>query len=113
MEQFNFWIQAIVSILSGIAVLIPLAVKLIEYVKKNTQEKNWSQMLVLVMNLMAKAEEMFDKGADRKEWVLSELHAMAHTLNYEIDWDVVSEMIDKICDVSKEINPPKNQKVSA
>ena len=106
MEQFNFWLQAIISILSGIAVLIPLAVKLIEYVKKNTQEKNWSQLMVLVMNLMAKAEEMFDKGADKKEWVLAELHAMAHTLNYEIDWNVVSEMIDKICDVTKEVNPP-------
>ena len=108
MEQFNFWIQAIVSILSGIAVLIPLALKLIEYVKKNAQEKNWSQLMVLVMNLMGKAEEMFDKGADRKEWVLSELRAIAHTLNYEIDWDVVSEMIDKICDASKEINPSKS-----
>jgi len=107
MDQFNFWLQAIISVLSGIAVLIPLALKLIEYVKKNTQEKNWSQLMVLVMNLMAKAEEMFDKGAEKKEWVLAELQAMAHTLNYEIDWDVVSEMIDKICDASKEINPPQ------
>lgn len=59
---------------------------------------------MLVMNLMAKAEEMFDTGADKKEWVLSELHAIAHTLNYDIDWNVVSEMIDKICEISKEIN---------
>lgn len=104
MAQFNFWIQAIISILSGIAILVPLIFKLIEYVKKNAKDKNWSQMLMLVMNLMAKAEEMFDKGADKKEWVLAELHAIAHTLNYDIDWDVVSEMIDKICDISKEIN---------
>lgn len=107
MEQFNFWIQAIISILSGIAVLVPLVVALIKYVGKSTKEKNWSQMLVLVMELMAKAEEMFDKGADKKEWVLAELHAVAHTLNYDIDWDVVSDMIDKICDISKEVNPPK------
>ena len=104
MEQFNFWIQAIISILSGVAIIVPLVIKLIEYVQKSAKEKNWSQMLVLVMNLMAKAEEMFDKGADKKEWVLAELHAVANTLNYDIDWDVVSEMIDKICDISKEIN---------
>lgn len=42
MDQFNFWIQAIISILSGIAILVPLIVKLVEYVKKNTKEKNWS-----------------------------------------------------------------------
>lgn len=104
MEHFNFWIQAIISILSGIAVLVPLMVKLIDYVKKSTKEKNWNQMLKLVMNLMAEAEDKFDKGADKKEWVMGELKAMANTLNYDIDWNVVSDMIDKICDVSKEIN---------
>ena len=104
MEQFNFWIQAIISILSGVAVLVPLIVKLVQYVQANTKEKNWSSLMVLVMNLMAQAEQMFDKGADKKEWVMNELKAVASTLNYEIDWNVVSEMIDKICDVSKEIN---------
>ena len=104
MEQFNFWIQAIISILSGIAVLVPLIVKLVQYVQANAKEKNWSSLMVLVMNLMAQAEQMFDKGADKKEWVINELKAVASTLNYEIDWNVVSEMIDKICDVSKEIN---------
>lgn len=104
MEQFNFWIQAIISILSGILVLTPLVIKLIDYVKKSTKEKNWNQMLKLVMNLMAEAEDKFDKGADKKEWVMGELKAMADTLNYDIDWNVVSDMIDKICDVSKEIN---------
>lgn len=104
MEHFNFWIQTIISILSGIAVLVPLVFKLIDYVKASTKEKNWNQMLKLVMNLMAEAEDKFDKGADKKEWVISELKAMAGTLNYNIDWNVVSDMIDKICDVSKEIN---------
>jgi len=104
MEQFNFWIQALISILSGIAVLVPLFVKLAEYIEKATKEKNWAQMLQLVMNLMAEAEKKFSEGADRKEWVLAELKAAAKTLNYDIDWDVVSDMIDKLCDLSKEIN---------
>lgn len=104
MNQFNFWLQAIISILSGIAVLTPLIITLIRYVKDAVKEKNWNQMLQLVMNLMAKAENMFDIGAEKKEWVLAELHAAADTLNYDIDWVVVSEMIDKICDISREIN---------
>jgi len=104
MEHFNFWIQAIISILSGIAVLVPLMIKLIQFIQANTREKNWNQMLKLVMNLMAEAEDKFDRGADKKEWVMGELQAMAGTLNYDIDWDVVSDMIDKICDVSKELN---------
>jgi len=106
MDQFNFWIQAIISILSGIAVIVPLIAALVKYVHKAAQEKNWTQMIILVMNLMAEAEKMFEIGAERKEWVLAELHAVADTLNYEIDWVVVSEMIDSICEVSKEVNPP-------
>ena len=104
MDQFSFWIQAIISVLSGIAVLVPLIIKLIEYIKKSVQEKNWNQMLKLVMNLMAEAEELYDTGAERKEWVLQELHAMADTLNYTIDWVVVSDMIDALCDMAREVN---------
>lgn len=104
MDQFSFWIQAIISVLSGIAVLVPLIIKLIEYIKKSVQEKNWNQMLKLVMNLMAEAEELYDTGAERKEWVLQELHAVADTLNYTIDWVVVSDMIDALCDMAREVN---------
>ena len=104
MDQFSFWIQAIISVLSGIAVLVPLIIKLVEYIKKSVQEKNWNQMLKLVMNLMAKAEEMYDTGAEKKEWVLAELHAVADTLNFPIDWVVVSDMIDALCEMAKEVN---------
>lgn len=104
MEQFNFWIQAIISILSGIAVLVPLMIKLVQFTQAAAKEKNWSQILKLVMSLMADAEDNFDVGADKKEWVMGQLKALANTINYDIDWDVISEMIDKICDVSKEIN---------
>lgn len=104
MEQFNFWIQAIISILSGVAVLVPLMIKLIQFVQAGVKEKNWSQVLKLVMSLMADAEDNFESGAEKKEWVMGQLKALASSINYDIDWDVISEMIDKICDVSKEIN---------
>lgn len=104
MEQFNFWIQAIISILSGIAVLVPLMFKLIQFVQAGVKEKNWSQVLKLVMSLMADAEDNFESGAEKKEWVINQLKALAGSIDYNIDWDVISEMIDKICDVSKEIN---------
>ena len=104
MEQFNFWIQAIISVLSGIAVLIPMIIKLVDFSKQVIKEKNWSQMLRLVMNLMAEAEELYETGAERKEWVLKELRAMADSLNYDIDWEVLSQMIDALCDMAHEVN---------
>ena len=104
MEQFNFWLQLLIQILSGIAILVPLMVKLVRVIQVAAKEKNWSQVLKLVMNLMEEAEQKYTDGATRKEWVISELKAVSKTLNYDIDWDVISDMIDKICAASKKIN---------
>ena len=104
MEQFSFWIQAIISVLSGIAVLIPLIIKMTQAIQQAVKEKNWSQILKLVLNLMTDAEEKFETGAERKEWVISQLQIISGSINYDIDWSIINEMIDKICDAAKEIN---------
>lgn len=102
------WYEIIISILTGLSVTIPLVIKLVEYVQKAAKEKNWSALLALVMNLMAEAENKFEHGADKKEWVLSMVEASAKTINYDIDLEQVGELIDSLCDMSKMVNPPKN-----
>ena len=101
------WYEILISILSGIAATIPLVIKLVEYVKKAIQEKNWNQLVSLVMNLMTEAEGKFDNGEDRKQWVLSMVEASAKTINYEVDLEQVAELIDALCRMSKKVNPPK------
>ena len=104
MENFSFWIQAIISVLSGILVLVPLAAKLVQYIKQSIKEKNWNSLLRLIMNLMEEAEKNFDEGSLKKDWVISELTALQKTINYDIDWEVGSEMIDELCKMTKKIN---------
>ena len=36
------WVSLIVSILTGLAAAIPLAVQLVKYVQKAVKEKNWN-----------------------------------------------------------------------
>ena len=69
------------TILTGLATCIPLAVKLVEYVKTATKEKNWANLLGLVMSLMEQAEKKFDDGATRKEWVMAMVKASADYIN--------------------------------
>lgn len=102
------WINYAISILSGLAVAIPLVIKLVEYVKKSIREKNWSKLLDLVMNLMKEAETKFETGAEKKEWVLAMVKASADTINYDIDTNAVSELIDSLCDMTKVVNAPSN-----
>ena len=59
-------LELIIEILAGLMIVIPLVVKLIEYVKKSILEKNWHNLIHLLLNLIATAEEKFDNGADRK-----------------------------------------------
>lgn len=100
------WHEITISILTGLITAIPLVIKLVEYVKKAIQEKNWNNLLKLVMNLMAEAEQKFEKGTDKKEWVLSMIEASAKTINYDVDLEQVGELIDSLCDMSKLVNAP-------
>ncbi len=63
-------------------------------------------MLDMVMKYMETAEEKFETGAEKKEWVLAMVKASADTINYDIDLTVIGEMIDRLCDMSNVINPP-------
>jgi hypothetical protein len=101
------WYEVIVEILKGLIVVIPLVVGLVKYVKKAIQEKNWQQLVNLVMNLMAEAEGKFDNGADRKQWVLAAIEASAKTINYPIDLEQIGKLIDDLCAMSKQVNAPK------
>ena len=98
------WVELVVAILSGLAACIPLVVQLVKYCQKAVREKNWNQLLKLVMNLMEEAETKFETGADRKEWVLTCIKASADQINYEIDMDEVSKLIDSLCNMTKVVN---------
>lgn len=60
----------------------------------------------MVMKYMETAEEKFDNGADRKEWVLAMVKASSETVNYDIDMERISKLIDDLCKMSKKVNAP-------
>ena len=97
-------VSLIVALLSGLATCIPLAYKLVQYVKKATQEKNWNALLGLVINLMEQAEKKFTDGATRKEWVMAMVQTSAEYINYPIDNVALGKLIDALCDMSKIVN---------
>ncbi len=103
------WMKYIVTILSGLAATIPLVIQLVKYVQRAAQEKNWNRMLDLLMGYMERAEEMFDVGADRKEWVMAMIKASAEAINYDVDMDAISALIDSLCSMSKVVNGPAGE----
>lgn len=103
------WLKYVVAILSGLATCIPLVVQLVKYVSAAVKERNWNQLVTMVMNLMAEAEGKFDNGLERKDWVMMMIEVNAKTINYDVDMNQVSDMIDALCDLTKLVNPPAEQ----
>lgn len=97
-------LKFVAAIASGLAAAIPLAIKLVECAKQVIKERNWNIVIQKVMDLMEVAETKFAEGAERKEWVLAMLKAGADGINYDIDYDAIADMIDRLCDMSKIVN---------
>ena len=97
----------IIAILSGCAVCIPLAIKLVQYVSTSVKEKNWSDIVKLAIEYMTDAELKFTDNETRKQWVLGMVKSSAKSVNYDLD-DVslhkIGDMIDSICLAAKTIN---------
>lgn len=101
------WISLIASILSGLAVCIPLVYQLIKYVRSAAAESRWDDLLRLVIKNMTTAEGLFETGAERKEWVMGLLTANAASVGYDLkpeDVTKISKMIDDLCAMSKVVN---------
>lgn len=103
------WVKWIVAILSGLTTAIPLTIQLVRYVKKAVQEKNWPEIVRIVTGYMERAEKMFENGADRKEWVLAMVKASSELVEYDLDMNKISELIDSLCDMSKVVNGDKKE----
>lgn len=100
-------VSLIVAVLTGLAACIPLAVKLVQYIQKAVQEKNWGALLGLVVDLMEEAETKFDEGATRKEWVMAMVQISAEYIAYPIDTAALSDLIDALCDMTNVVNAPE------
>lgn len=100
-------VSLVVAVLSGLAACIPLAVKLVQYVQKAAEEKNWGQLLGLLVDLMEEAEQKFSEGATRKEWVMAMVQTSAEYIAYPMDTQALSDLIDSLIAMTKAINAPE------
>lgn len=100
----NDAMQFIVSVCSGLVVVLPVVFQLIKYVKEAAREKQWDRLMKLVIDLMTTAEDRFDKGDDKKAYVLALAESAAASVGATWDRQKVSDMIDAMIAMSKVVN---------
>ena len=103
------WAKLIISNLTGIAAIIALVISLVKYVKQAIKEKNWPQVVKMVSDYMEQAEDMFDSGADRKQWVMAMVQVSADSVKYNITMTEIGQLIDDLCAMSKVVNGEKKE----
>ena len=101
------WYEIIISILSGIATCVPLVISLVKYIQKAAKEKNWNKLVVVISNFIAEAETLFHDGASKKDYVINSVLAIAKTIDYPVDKDMLGELIDSLVALSKKVNIEK------
>lgn len=106
MDYIKF-IDIAIAILTGLSVCIPLVLKLVAVVKENVAEKNWNEIVKIVIAQMVEAEKNYTEGAAKKAWVMNQMRVLAKSLNFnytEVEELKVAELIDAICAGAKIIN---------
>ena len=99
----NFWLGFIIALCAAIVTLVPLGIKLYRHLSDATNSGDWSTIITLLIKLMGEAKDKFEHGAEKKEWVMGQLRVIAHELNYNLDEEAVSKLIDAICDLGKHL----------
>lgn len=97
-------INNILALIAGLAAAIPTVIMLGIYIRKAIKEGNWPALLRIMINLMTQAEQNFDNGADRKQWVMTETETAAKTIGYNADMNAISLLIDSLCAMAKLVN---------
>ena len=92
------------TILIGLAAIIPLVTALIKYVDKAADGKNWNVIVKMVLDLMVQAEQDYSAGTEKKAFVMNQIAVLAKTVDFEIDMDKVSDLIDALCDMAHGVN---------
>lgn len=100
-------LNLVLAIITGLSAAIPLVIQLVKYIKLAIKEKNFSRIMTIVLALMSEAEENYATGAERKEYVMDSITKLSNSLDYDVDLDAISAMIDAIVEASKKINVKK------
>jgi hypothetical protein len=86
---------------------VPLVITLVKVIRDLYKEKNWDKLVIIVSNFIAEAETLYSDGASKKEYVINSVMAIAKTIGYPVDKDMLSELVDSLVALSKKVNIEK------
>lgn len=100
-------VNLIVIIVIGLGACVSFAMQLRTYIRTAMAENKFDDIIKIALDLIPEAEDKFSTGAERKEYVMSNIKSISATMNGKVDLDKISDMIDAIVAMSKKVNVKK------
>ena len=105
MEKLEYIFSLVGTVLSFLVALLTLVLKLMKVLKDKSITEDREKLVEKLLELVVEAEGMLDySGKEKKAYVMEKVSEFASRENIEADLEFVSEEIEKLVELSKQVN---------
>ena len=105
MEKLEYIFSLVGTVLSFLVALLTLVLKLMKVLKDKSITEDREKLVEKLLELVVEAEGMFDySGKEKKAYVMEKVSDFASREDIEADLEFVSEEIEKLVELSKQVN---------
>ena len=105
MEKLEYIFSLVGTVLSFLVALLTLVLKLMKVLKDKSITEDREQLVEKLLELVVEAEGLLDySGKEKKAYVMEKVSEFASREDIEADLEFVSEEIEKLVELSKQVN---------
>ena len=105
MEKLEYIFSFVGTVLSFLVALLTLVLKLMKVLKDKSITEDREKLVEKLLELVVEAEGMLDySGKEKKAYVMEKVSEFASREDIEADLEFVSDEIEKLVELSKQVN---------
>ena len=105
MEKLEYIFSLVGTALSFLVALLTLVVNLMKVLKDKSVTEDREKLVEKLLELVVEAEGVLDySGKEKKAYVMDKISEFASETDIEADLEFISEEIEKLVELSKQVN---------
>ena len=105
MEKVEYIFSLVGTVLSFLVALLTLVLKFMKVLKDKSITEDREKLVEKLLELIVEAEGMIDySGKEKKAYVMEKILEFASGKDIEADLEFISEEIEKLVELSKQVN---------
>ena len=105
MEKLEYIFSLVGTVLSFLVALLTLVLKLMKVLKDKSITEDREKLVEKLLELVVEAEGLLEySGKEKKAYVMERISEFASSEDIEADVEFISEEIEKLVELSKQVN---------